>query len=96
MKKYARLVDFELHIHKTFSNGKMVYISNVDIDEWNKLGIQDFSCWGRLGCRNSHVAIKISKFKIRAVQTQSNEKLTITRNVDLDVIDKLCIYDFSS
>ena len=41
-------------------------------------------------------SIKILKFKIRPVQTQSNEKLTSTRNVDLDVIDKVCIYDFSS
>jgi len=44
----VRLLDI---YHKTFSNGKMVYILNVDIDEWNKLGIHDFSCWCCLGCR---------------------------------------------
>ena len=34
---------FELHFVQAFSNEKMAYIRIVDIDELNKLGIQNFS-----------------------------------------------------
>ena len=34
---------FELHFVQPFSNEKMDYIRIVDIDEMNKLGIQNFS-----------------------------------------------------
>jgi hypothetical protein len=50
MKLYAGPVDLELHFHKVLSNAKMSYVLNVDLDEWNKLTIHDFSSWGRLGC----------------------------------------------
>jgi len=49
MKLYARLVDLELHFRNALSNAKMSYVSNVDLDEWNKLDIYDFLSWGRLG-----------------------------------------------
>jgi hypothetical protein len=43
MKLHVRLVDLELHFRNTLSNTKMAYVSNVDLDEWNNLGIHDFS-----------------------------------------------------
>jgi hypothetical protein len=43
MKLHMRLVDLELHFANTLSNAKMAYVSNVDHDEWNNLGIHDFS-----------------------------------------------------
>ena len=43
MKLYERLVNFELNFPNTFLNAKMTNITNVDLDEWTKLGIHDFS-----------------------------------------------------
>ena len=39
---------FELHFIQTLSNETMAYIRIVDIDELNKLGIQNFSIWSHL------------------------------------------------
>jgi len=39
----VRVVDFQLHLSNTLSNAKMAYILNVDLDEWNHIGIHDFS-----------------------------------------------------
>ena len=41
----------ELHFVQAFSNEKMVYIRIVDIDDMNKLGIQNFSILDNLGFR---------------------------------------------
>ena len=46
-----RIVDFQLHLPNTLSNAKMVYILNVDFDEWNNIGINDFSIRDHLGFR---------------------------------------------
>jgi len=43
MKLYVRIVDFQLHLPNTLSNAKMFCILNVDLDEWNNIGINDFS-----------------------------------------------------
>jgi hypothetical protein len=43
MKLYERLINFELNFPNTFLNAKMTNITNVDLDEWTKLGIRDFS-----------------------------------------------------
>jgi hypothetical protein len=43
MKQYERLVNLELNFPNTFSNVKMTKITNVDFDEFDKLGIHDFS-----------------------------------------------------
>ena len=51
MKLYVSIVDFQLHLPKTLSNAKMVYILNVDFDEWNNIGIHDFSIRDHLGFR---------------------------------------------
>jgi len=51
MKLYVRVVDFQLHLPNTLSNAKMVYILNVDLDEWNIIGIHDFSSRDHLGFR---------------------------------------------
>ena len=51
MKLYVSIVDFELHLRNTLSNAKMVYILNVDFDEWNNIGIHDFSVRDHLGFR---------------------------------------------
>ena len=51
MKLYVRIVDFQLHLPNTLSNAKMVYILNVDLDEWNNIGIHDFSNRDSLGFR---------------------------------------------
>jgi len=48
------------------------------------------------GPENVRVAVKIWNFKIWVVQTLSDEKLTITPNVYLDKVDKLCIHEFCS
>ena len=42
MKLYVSIVDFQLHLPKTLLNAKIVYILNVDFDEWNNIGIHDF------------------------------------------------------
>ena len=49
MKLYVRTVDFQLHLPKTLSNAEMVCILNVDLDEWNNIGIHDFSSRDPLG-----------------------------------------------
>jgi len=47
--KYVRIVDFQLHFPNTLSNEKMVYIWNIDLDEWNNIGIHDFFGRDHLG-----------------------------------------------
>ena len=42
MKLYLRIVHFQLHLPNTLSNAKVVYILNVDLDEWNNIGVHDF------------------------------------------------------
>jgi len=49
MKLYVRIVDSHLHLTNTLSNAKIVYIWNVDLDEWNNIGIHDFSSRDHLG-----------------------------------------------
>ena len=63
MKLHAGLVDLELHFLNALSNAKMSYVSNVDIDEWNKLAIHDFSSWGRLGSRKREYSSENLKFQ---------------------------------
>jgi hypothetical protein len=46
-----------------FSNAKMSYISNVDLDEWNKIAIHDFRSWGRLGSRKRACSNENWKFQ---------------------------------
>ena len=53
MKLYVSIVDFQLHLPNTLSNAKMVYMLNVDFDEWNNIGIHDFSILDHLGFRKS-------------------------------------------
>jgi len=43
MKLYVRIADFHQHLPNTLSNAKMLCILNVDLDEWNNIGIHDFS-----------------------------------------------------
>ena len=89
MKLYVSIVDFQLHLSKTLSNAKMVYILNVDFDEWNNIDIHDFSI------RDRCVAMNSLKIQNSVVQTFPNEKLSIRPNVELDECNKLCIHDFS-
>jgi hypothetical protein len=42
MKLHVRLVDLKLHFPNVLSNAKIAYVSNVNLDEWNNLGIHDF------------------------------------------------------
>ena len=79
----------------TLSNAKMVYILNVDFDEWNNIGINDFSIRDHLGFRNWCVAMNSFKIQNWVVQTFPNEKLTIRPNVELDECNKHCIHYFS-
>jgi len=51
MKLYVRIVDFQLHLPNTLLNAKMVYILNVDLDDWNNFGIYDISSRDHLGFR---------------------------------------------
>jgi hypothetical protein len=53
MKLYVGIMDFQLHFANTLSNTKMVYIWNVDLDEWNNIGIHDFSSRDHPGFRKS-------------------------------------------
>ena len=53
----------QLHLPKTLSNAKMVYILSVDFDEWNNIGIHDFSIRDHLWFRNRCVAM--NSFKIQ-------------------------------
>ena len=56
----------ELHFVQAFSNEKMVYIRIVDIDDMNKLGIQNFSILDNLGFRKlvcRHRNLKIINLK---------------------------------
>ena len=63
MKLYVSIVDFQLHLPKTLSNAKMVYIWNVDFDEWNNIGIHDFSIRDHVGFRNRCVAMSSMKIQ---------------------------------
>jgi len=49
MKQYVRIADFQIHLPHTLSYAKMVFILNVDLDEWNNIGIHDFSSRNPLG-----------------------------------------------
>ena len=51
MKLYVRIANFELQLPNTLSNVKIVRILNVDLDEWNNIGIHDFSIQDPLGFR---------------------------------------------
>ena len=51
MKQYVSTTDFQLLLPNTLSNAKMVCILNVDLDEWNNIGIHDFSSRDPLGFR---------------------------------------------
>ena len=51
MKLYVSIVDFQLHLPNTLSNAKIFYILNVDFEEWNNIGIHDFSIRDHLGFR---------------------------------------------
>jgi len=42
MKLYVRIADFQLHLPNTLSNAKMVFILNVDLDEWSILVFINF------------------------------------------------------
>ena len=95
MKLHVSIVDFELHLRNTLSNAKMVYILNVDFDEWNNIGIHDFSIQDHLGFRNRCVAMSSMKIQNSVVQSFPNEKLTIRQNVVLYECYKLGIHDFS-
>ena len=95
MKLYVSIVDFQLHLPKTLSNAKIVYILNVDFDECNNIGVPDFSIRDHLGFRNRCVAMNYLKIQNSMVQTFPNEKLTIRQNVEIDECIKLCIHDFS-
>ena len=53
---------FQLHFIQTFSNEKISYIRIVDLDDLNKLGIQNFSIWDNLGFRK--LVCKHRNFKI--------------------------------
>ena len=53
---------FELHFVQTFLNEKMYYIRIVDLDDLNKLGIQNFSIgdnlrFQKLVCRRRNLKI---------------------------------------
>ena len=63
MKLYVSIVDFQLHLHKTLSNAKMVYILNVDFDDLNNIGIRDFYIRDHLGLRNRCVAMNYFKIQ---------------------------------
>ena len=77
------------------SNVKMVYILNVDFDEWHNISIHDFSIRDHLGFRNRCVAMNAFKIQNSVVQTFPNEMLTIRPNVELDECNKFCIHGFS-
>jgi hypothetical protein len=53
MKLYVGIMDFQLHFAKTLSNAKIVYIWNVDLNEWNNIGIHDFSSRDHPGFQKS-------------------------------------------
>ena len=63
MKLYVGLVDLELQFCNALSNEKMSNVSNVDLDEWNKLAIHDFSSWGCLGSRKRAYSCEKLKFQ---------------------------------
>ena len=61
MKLSVSIVDFKLHLPNTLSNAKMVYILHVDFDEWNNIGIHDFSIRDHLGFRKPMRGYKFFK-----------------------------------
>jgi len=63
MKQYVKITDFQLPLPNTLSNAKMVCILNVDLDEWNNVGIHDFPSRDPLGFENRCVAM--NSFKIQ-------------------------------
>ena len=58
MKLYVSIVDFQVHLPNTLSNTKMVYMLNIDFDEWNNIGIVDFSIQDHLGFRKPMLGYK--------------------------------------
>jgi hypothetical protein len=43
MKPYEKFVNLQQNFSNTFLNAKMTYITILDLEEFNKLGIHDFS-----------------------------------------------------
>jgi len=71
IKLYVRIVDFWLHLPNTLSKAKMVCILNVDLDEWNNIGIHDFSSSDTLGFRK----------QVRGYEFFQNSKLSASNLV---------------
>ena len=71
IKLYVRIVDFKLHFPNTLSNTKLVSLLNVDLDEWNNIGIHDFSSWDPLVFRKP----------VRGYEFFQNSKLSATNLV---------------
>jgi len=71
MKLYVRIWDFQLHLPNTLSNAKIVSILNLDLDEWNNIGIHDFSSRDPLGFRK----------QVRGYEFFQNSKLSASNLV---------------
>jgi hypothetical protein len=86
---------FKLHFANTLSNAKMIYIWNVDLDEWNNIGIHDFSSRDHPGFRKPAFGYEFFQNSKFSGSKFTNEMLTIRPNVGLDEWNKLCIHEFS-
>jgi hypothetical protein len=73
MKLYVRIVDFQLHLPNILSNTKMVCILNVELDEWNNIGIHDFSSQDHLVFWKRCVAMNCFEIQNWVLQTWSND-----------------------
>ena len=69
---------YELHFVQTFSNEKMAYIRIVDIDDMNKLGIQNFSILDNLGFRK--LVCKHRNLKIKNLNRPNYLKWKVDQN----------------
>ena len=73
MKQYVRITDFQLHLPNTLSNAKMIYILNVDLDEWNNIGIHEFSSRDPLRFRKSVCGYEFFQNSKLSASSSSND-----------------------
>jgi hypothetical protein len=73
----------------------MVYGWNVDLDEWNNIGIHDFSSRDHPGFRKPAFGYEFFQNSKLSGPNFYKWKVTIRPNVGLDEWNKLCIHEFS-
>jgi hypothetical protein len=78
----------------TFSDKEMTKIKIVDLDQFYNFVVDDFFKWNHLVFQIVVWICHLLKFKIWIIQTESHEKMTKIKVVDLDELYNFRVHDF--